>query len=69
MAMASIARTTSLLDLAGTSAYRQRDPTKTAAWQAVHEHWQDYRAEVARSHDCLSPPISPKSIPPNLPGR
>ena len=51
MAMASIARTPSLLDLAGTSAYRQRDPTKTAAWQAVHEHWQDYRAEVARSHD------------------
>ena len=49
MATASIARTPSLLDLAGTSAYRQRDPTKTAAWQAVHEHWHDYRAEVARN--------------------
>ena len=51
MATPSTAHTHGLLDLAGTSGYRQRDPAKTAVWQAVHEHWEDYRAEVARNHD------------------
>ena len=51
MAMPSTAHTHGPLELTGTSGYRQRDPVKTAVWQAVHEHWEDYRAEVARNHD------------------